>query len=65
MDDGCVALIGFLIIAALAIVLIFYVILPISLFLLIGIASAGTISGVGVAVKNFGELLIEAHKTVP
>ena len=65
MDDGCVALIGFLFIAAIAIVLIFYVILPISLFLLIGIASAGTISGVGVAAKNFGELLIEAHKTVP
>jgi len=65
MDDGCAALIGFLIIAALVIFLVVYVILPVSLFLLFGIAAVGTISGAGVAAKNFGELLVEAHKTVP
>ena len=65
MDDGCAALIGFLIIAAIAIFLIVYVILPLSLFLLLGVAGVGVVSGAGVAAKNFGELVVEAHKTVP
>lgn len=64
MDEGCVAIIGFLILAAIVIALIVYVILPISVFILGGIALAGAVSGVGVAAKNFGEVVIEAHQTV-
>lgn len=64
MDEGCAAIIGFLILAAIVIALIVYVILPISLFILGGIALAGAVSGVGVAVKNFGEVVIEGHQTV-
>ena len=65
MDEGCAAVIGVVIVGVIVIALIVYVILPLSLFLLCGIAAAGTISGAGVAAKNFGELVIEAHKTVP
>lgn len=64
MDDGCAALIGILLAIGIAIVLVIYVIIPLSLFLVVGIAGVGTISGAAVAVKNFGEVLIEAHKTI-
>lgn len=64
MDDGCAAVIGLIVVGVIVIALVVYVILPISFFLLFGIAAAGAISGAAVAVKNFGELLIEAHKTV-
>ncbi len=64
MDDGCVAILGFIVIAAIAIALIVYVVLPLSLFLLGSVVAAGTVSGVGVAGKNFYELLVEAHKTI-
>lgn len=64
MDDGCAAVIGLIIVGVIVIALVVYVILPISFFLLFGIVAAGAISGAGVAVKNFGELLVEAHKTV-
>lgn len=58
-------LIGFLVIAVIVIVVLVYVVLPLSLFLLFGVAAVGVVSGIGVAAKNFGELLVEAHKTVP
>jgi hypothetical protein len=65
MDDGCVAIIGALIVVALVIAFIVYVVLPLSIFLLVGITGVGALSGAGVAAKNFGEILVEAHKTVP
>ena len=65
MDDGCVAIIGALIVIAIVIAFIIYVVLPLSIFLLVGLTAVGTISGAGVAAKNFGEILVEAHKTVP
>ena len=64
MDDGCVAIIGFIVVIAIAIALIVYVVLPLSLILLGSIVAAGTISGIGVAGKNFYEVLIEAHNTI-
>ncbi|HZS75899.1 MAG TPA: hypothetical protein VFA41_04745 [Ktedonobacteraceae bacterium] len=64
MDDGCAALIGILIVIAIAIALIVYVVLPLSIILLVGISSAGVVSGAAVAVKNFGELMVESHKTI-
>lgn len=64
MEDGCVAIIGILIVGAIVLALIVYVILPISLVILGSIAIAGAVSGVGVAVKNFGEVIVEAHQTV-
>ena len=64
MDDGCAAIIAFIFVIALAIALIVYVILPLTVILLGSIAAAGTISGVVVAVKNFSEVFVEAHKTI-
>lgn len=65
MDDGCVTLIVALVVIGLVIALIVYIILPLTLFLLGGLLAVGTISGAGVAGKNFYELLIEAHKNEP
>ena len=53
-----------LFIIAITIAIVVYVVLPLSIFLLIGIGIVGAVSGVGVALYNFGQLLIEAHKTV-
>lgn len=63
MDEfGC----GFLIIIVVAVVIaiyaIFYVIVPVSIFILGGIGLVGAVSGVGVAVYNCQQLLVEAHK---
>ncbi len=57
-------LIGWLILIVITIVVVVYVILPLSVFLLIGITIVGTVSGAGVALYNFGQLVIESHKTV-
>ncbi len=57
-------LIGILIVAAIAIFVFVYVILPISVFLLVGTALTGAVAGAGVAAYNFGNLVIEAHKKV-
>jgi hypothetical protein len=68
MDDGCAiiaVIIGAIVAVAIAIALIVYVVLPLSLFILGSIATAGVVSGAVVAVKNFGEVLLEAHKVVP
>ena len=68
MDDGCAFIaIVILIIAAvaIAIALIVSIILPLSLLILGSIAAVGIVSGAVVAVKNFGEVLVEAHKAVP
>lgn len=64
MDEGCVWFIVILIVVAIAIALIVYVILPATLIIVGSITLAGTASGVYVAGKNFGELMLEAHKTV-
>lgn len=64
MEDGCVAIFGILILAAIVIALIVYVVLPASLIIFGSIAIAGGVSGIGVAAKNFGEVVIEAHQTV-
>jgi hypothetical protein len=53
-----------LILAIAVFLLIVFIIIPISVFVLIGIAVVGIISGAGVALYNFGVLLIEAHKTL-
>jgi hypothetical protein len=57
-------LIVFLVIAAIVIAVVVYIILPLSVFILASVSIVGAVSGLGVATKNFGELLIEAHKTV-
>ena len=64
MDEGCAAIIAFIFVIAVAIALIVYIILPLTVILLGSIAAAGTVSGVVVAVKNFGEVFVEAHKTI-
>ncbi len=64
MDEGCAWIIGILIVVGIAIALIVYVVLPLSVFILLGIGITGTVSGAGVALYNFYQLLIEAHKTV-
>lgn len=40
-----------------AVIIAVVVIIPVSLFI-------GAVSGIGVAIKNFGEVIVEAHKTV-
>lgn len=64
MDEGCGWLIAIIVVAAIVIGIIVYVILPVTLFIIGSIALAGAGSGVYVASKNFGEVLIEAHNTV-
>jgi len=39
-------------------------VLPLSVFILLGIGIAGTVSGAGVALYNFYQVLVEAHKTL-
>lgn len=45
-----------------AIAAVIYVVLPASALTIIGISAVGLLSGAVVAVRNFSELLIEAHK---
>lgn len=65
MDDGCgviVALAGILIVVGIVIALVVYVVIPLSGLLLLSIAVAGMGSGAVIAARNFGQVLIEAHK---
>ncbi len=64
MEEGCAWAIGILILAGITIAFIVYVVLPLSVFILLGIGIAGTVSGAGVALYNFYQVLIEAHKTL-
>jgi hypothetical protein len=66
MDDyeGCAWLVGIIIAAAIVIAVVVYIILPVTLITIGSIAVVGGGSGMCVATKNFGETLIEAHKTV-
>lgn len=64
MEEGCVWLIGILVVVGIVIALIVYVILPLSLFIIGSITAAGTATGVYVAGKNFIELMIESHQRV-
>ena len=65
MDKGCAAIVWLAIIIALvgaAIAVVIYVVLPVSGLLVVGLTLVGTIWGAFVAVRNFGAVLIEAHK---
>jgi len=64
MEEGCAWAIGILILVGITIAFIVYVVLPLSVFILLGIGIAGTVSGAGVALYNFYQVLIEAHKTL-
>ncbi len=63
-DDGCAWLLGMIILAAIVVAVAVYIILPVTLITIGSIATVGGGSGIYVASKNFGETLIEAHKTV-
>jgi hypothetical protein len=63
-EGGCIILIAILVAVAIAVTLIIYVVLPITVFLLGGIGIVGAVSGAVVAVRNFSELLVEAHQTL-
>ena len=62
MNNGCITIFGGLIAITLVITLAIYVVAPLSGFILLGIVSIGLCSGAVVAVRNFGEVLLEAHK---
>jgi len=64
MEEGCGWIIGILVVVAVAIALIVYIVLPLSTFILLGIGIVGAVSGAGVAMYNFYQVLIEAHKNV-
>ncbi len=64
MEEGCAWAIGILILVGITIAFIVYVVLPLSVFILLGIGIAGTVSGAGVALYNFYQVLVEAHKTL-
>lgn len=64
MEEGCFYIIAALVVIGICIALFIYVVLPISGFVLFGIGAAGAISGIGVALYNFQQLFIEAHKTI-
>lgn len=65
MDEGCAYLIGILIVIALIIAFVVYIVLPLTVIVVGGIAAAGTVTGAAVAGKNFKEVLVEAHKRIP
>ena len=62
MDEGCFIGIAVLIGIAIALALVVYVVIPLSGFILLGIVGIGLCSGAVVAVRNFVEVLLEAHK---
>ena len=64
MEEGCGWIIGILVLVGVTVALIVYVVLPLTMFIVLGIGIVGTVSGAGVALYNFYQLLIEAHKTV-
>lgn len=63
-SDGCGSVLAFLILIALAFFIVVYLILPITLFVIGSVAVTGAVSGAVVAVKNFKEVLVEAHQTI-
>lgn len=63
-DEGCAGILGILIIAAIAIAVIVYVILPLTVLVLGSVTIVGVVSGAVVAGKNFREVIIEAHQTI-
>lgn len=69
--DNLVGLIGILIVIALIIAIIIYVVLPIigiiigiGLAIMAAIAGWGFLSGVVVAIRNFREVIVEAHEKI-
>ncbi len=64
MEEGCGWIIGILVLVGVIVALVVYVVLPLTMFIVLGIGIVGTVSGAGVALYNFYQLLIEAHKTV-
>lgn len=71
MDDMG-GLIGILIVIAIIVLIIIYVVLPIlgiilgiGLVLMAAIAGYGFLSGIVVAIKNFRDVITEAHKMLP
>ena len=67
MDDGCEIVLvfaGILIVAAVSIAIVLFIVLPLSMFLLVGIGAVGLASGMVVALRSFRQLMIEAHKTI-
>lgn len=64
MEELIFWLVVIVVVVGITIALVVYVILPLSVFLIAGITIAGAVSGAGVALYNFWQLLIEAHKTV-
>lgn len=70
--DNMAGLIGILIVIAIIIFIIVYIVLPIigiiagiGLALMAGIAGWGFLNGIYVAIKNFREVIIEAHEKLP
>lgn len=64
MEEGCGWVIGIIVVLAVGVAFVVYVVLPLSTFILLGIGIAGAVSGAGVALYNFYQVLIEAHKIV-
>ena len=63
-SSACVWLIGGLFAIGIILYAFIYLVIPASLITIGGIAIAGAGSGTYVASKNFGEVLVEAHKNV-
>jgi len=63
-NQGCGWLIGIFFLSPFIIPLLIYIVLPITLITIGCIAIAGVTSATYVASKNFGAVLIEAHKTI-
>lgn len=72
MDDGLIYILVILAVIAVVVLFVIYVVLPIigallgiGLILMVGIMGAGFISGIFVGIKNFFEVLFEAHSKLP
>lgn len=61
-SSGLGTLLGILILCAIVFYVVVYIILPVSTFILLGIGTVGATSGVGIALRNFQQLLVEAHR---
>jgi hypothetical protein len=59
MAKGCGCVIGITVILVVTVAIVKY-----SLPILLGVGIAGAVSGAGVALYNFYQVLIEAHKTI-
>jgi hypothetical protein len=70
--DEMGGLVGILAVIAVIVLIIVYVVLPIigiilgiGLVLMAAIAAWGFLSGIYVAVRNFSEVIVEAHEKLP